>query len=193
MFSKYSKKCINMVNRYNLDFQEITNFSFFRIITDLLIKTNKPTLNNMHTNITEKIPGYTSEISMPICYDILKEFSQLDILKKIIKTDIDANIFSSPEKSQCLKFVSWYNLNQHLIDVEKIYDYYSMLSDTCKKHITYMFDNTTNKKYLNLEIYSNNFVSLDIQKLAESETLQYSYIVHEELNIHIHLYLLKDE
>lgn len=181
--NKYSSKIIKMLdsndykfklsnvdlnkNKFVLDiFNTVDDVCKEHIIFDSILGKDLPSLHHID--------------QYPLLYIFYRYMYEHDLLKKIFDY--------SPDISNFWEFVKWYTDHQHLIDyflIETIVK--SSDDDEFSTLYNMIFKVEGDRKSLHSLLYSNPFVSLDVQQHAESVDLKYYVFDNDEYKIEFYI------
>lgn len=164
--NKYSKKIIKFINKNNFKIDNIiiNNIFISKVLDICKNKINKHTLSNITQTIIKKIHNKNN---YPQLYFFYKEYK--------------------PESIKTFKdFVNFYSLNQHTFNKNLIKEEISN-----NKYLLDIFNNIyypNNERSEIVEIFYNNFQSIDIIQELESNDLNYLKINLDKINLKIYYY-----
>jgi hypothetical protein len=188
---KYSKKIEVVLSSIDLTIHSFQKYN--------IIPSDNPIIKNMYDAIKEAY-NYSNDIQLiesselhhihnkndyPLSYIFFKTLKELELMDRIYPM--------TPDITDIKIFIEWYRENIHALKIDKIH---KLLKDI-KKTDDHTFDSLNDiynliyepvesRKILHDQLYSNNFISLDIQHDLESSDLEYSkYIVNNRHEIKI--------
>ena len=189
---KYSKKIEVVLSSIDLSINSYDTYKIIYSDNNLIIKNIYDAVkeaydytNNIKLIESTELKSIHEKNEYPLSYIFFKTLKELELMDHIYPM--------TPDITDYKIFIEWYRENIHAIHIDKIHKLIENLKQTNNHAFTMLddiysslYETSDSRKNLHEELYSNKFISLDIQHDLESSDLEYKkYIVDNKHEIKI--------
>lgn len=175
--SAASYKIINSIKKCNYDIENFDDNETIKNITNIIRDIINTPVVNIELITESTLKPIHKKSDYPFVYILIKKLYDEGTLSKYVK-DI-------PNLDDFNVFLKWYRENHHIIDLENIAKHHKL------EDYKLLLNPADDRKKLHERLYTNSFISLDIQQCAEQSTLNYKE--YKVGNVKIYLYTTTNE
>jgi hypothetical protein len=173
ILNKYSEKLVKFVSKYNRNIN--VNYDDTPIIKQLSIQYTDAKIIPLNLKSTSHISKVADKEDDPIVYKMFKVAHKHNLLQSLL-----GNLLSVPDVSTIQSFVEWYRQNSQNVDVVAMEKEIIKIVPSYVPKITVK---QSERYYLNTKLYTNGYISLDVQHHIESENLMYEEYEGKDISI----------